>query len=165
MFNELFEITLVAATLATGLVAGVFLTFSDFVMRALGKAHPAAGIEAMQMINREVYRSLFMALLMGLALASLLLAVAGAVLFGPDVAVRLAGAGGLYLAGVMAVTARRNVPMNQELDCLAFRSSSAQSYWATYRRDWTRWNHLRWIAAIAASALYLGATVTVAGAS
>jgi len=104
MLSELFEITLIAATLATGLVAGVFLTFSDFVMRGLGRAQPGAGIEAMQWINREVYRSLFMVLLIGMSFVSLGLAVLGAVLIGGTVAYWLAAAGALYVLGVMAVT-------------------------------------------------------------
>ena len=163
MFNHLFEITLIAATLATGLVAGVFLTFSDFVMRALGRARPGAGIEAMQWINREVYRSLFMVLLIGLAVASLLLAAAGAALAGGEVARWLTAAAILYLLGVMAVTARRNVPMNERLDAVDHASAVAISYWEIYKRDWTRWNHLRWIAALAASVCYLGATFALVG--
>lgn len=163
MIQQLFEVSLVAATLATGLVAGVFLTFSDFVMRALGRAEPAAGIEAMQMINREVYRSLFATLLLGLAFVSILLAVVGIYLAGPDVALWLAAAAGFYILGVVAVTARKNVPMNQRLDRMEHRSPDAHAYWASYTRDWTRWNHLRWVAALAASIGYLGATVTVAG--
>jgi len=163
MFSELFEIALVAATLATGLVAGVFLTFSDFVMRALGRAEPAAGIEAMQMINREVYRSLFMVLLIGMSFVSLGLAVVGAVLIGGVVAYWLAGAGALYVLGVMAVTGRRNVPMNQRLDHVEHWSAHAHDYWNTYKRDWTRWNHLRWVTALAASVCYLGATITFTG--
>ncbi|MEN8677577.1 MAG: anthrone oxygenase family protein [Alteriqipengyuania sp.] len=163
MLQEFFEIGLVAATLATGLVAGVFLTFSDFVMRALARAAPAAGIEAMQIINREVYRSLFMTLLIGLTLVSSLLAVAGIFLAGRDVALWLVGAAGAYIVGVMAVTARKNVPMNQRLDRMEHLSTDARAYWVTYTRDWTRWNHLRWVAALAAAIGYLGATVTVAG--
>lgn len=163
MFAQIFEIALVAATLATGLVAGVFLTFSDFVMRALGRSHPSAGIEAMQMINREVYRSLFMVLLMGLAVVSLVLAAAGSAFAGRDVALWLAGAAAVYLFGVFAVTGRKNVPMNQHLDHMEHRSAAAHFYWDRYRRDWTRWNHLRWVAALSASVCYLGATVTLAG--
>jgi uncharacterized membrane protein len=163
MLSELFEITLVAATLATGLVAGVFLTFSDFVMRGLGRAQPAAGIEAMQWINREVYRSLFMVLLIGMSVASLGLAVLGAVLIGGTVTYWLAAAGALYVLGVMAVTGRRNVPMNKRLDHVEHRSAHAQDYWNTYQRDWTRWNHLRWATALAASVCYLGAALTLAG--
>ncbi|GAA3855334.1 DUF1772 domain-containing protein [Celeribacter arenosi] len=163
MIEQLFEISLVTATLATGLVAGVFLTFSDFVMRALGRAEPSAGIEAMQMINREVYRSLFATLLIGLAFVSILLAVVGSLFAGRDVALWLAAAAGFYILGVMAVTARKNVPMNQRLDQMEHRSTSTHTYWSSYVRDWSRWNHLRWVAALAASVCYLSATVTVAG--
>ncbi len=162
MIIQLFEIALVSATLATGLVAGVFLTFSDFVMRALGRAKPAAGMEAMQMINREVYRSIFMALLMGLSLVSLLLAGAGLLLAEAGVAMWLVAAAVLYLAGVMAVTASQNVPMNQRLDAMKADNMGGHSYWTIYQRDWTRWNHLRWVTSLAASASYLGAVVTVA---
>ena len=163
MLSELFEITLIAATLATGLVAGVFLTFSDFVMRALGRAEPAAAIEAMQMINREVYRSIFMTLLMGLAGVSILLGIAGIFFVGRDMALWLAAAAGSYVVGVMAVTASKNVPMNQRLDQMEHQSTGAQAYWFTYMRAWTRWNHLRWVAALASAIAYLGATVNLVG--
>lgn len=45
--------------LTSALVAGVFLAFSDFVMRGLIKATPTSGIESMQAINRPVLRSVF----------------------------------------------------------------------------------------------------------
>ena len=62
-----------ACAVACALVAGVFLTFSDFVMRSLAGAKTAAGIESMQVINREVYRSVFIVLLLGMAAVSPLL--------------------------------------------------------------------------------------------
>ena len=65
---------LVALALAAALVAGVFLTFSDFVMPSLFAAAPSAGTEAMQIINRKVYRSIFMVLLIGLIPVSALIA-------------------------------------------------------------------------------------------
>ena len=40
----------------------VFLTFSDFVMKSLFASQPATGTEAMQIINRKVYHSIFMVL-------------------------------------------------------------------------------------------------------
>ena len=45
-------ITTQIAVIATGLLAGVFLTFADFIMRSLTSARP----KAMQEINRKVYR-------------------------------------------------------------------------------------------------------------
>lgn len=162
MFPEILQIALVAATLASGLVAGVFLTFSDFVMRALGLAKPAAGIEAMQLINREVYRSQFMVLLLGMSLAAIALAVAGVVLAPGPVAAWLVAAALAYLGGVMAVTGRRNVPMNHRLDGEDPQSESGVQFWAVYLRDWTRWNHLRTVASGGAMLCYLAATVALA---
>ncbi|MDQ2090526.1 anthrone oxygenase family protein [Marimonas arenosa] len=157
MSNDFIQILLVAATLASGLVAGVFLTFSDFVMRSLGRAQPAAGIETMQIINREVYRSQFMVLLIGMSFASIGLAGLG-LLFLPDpVAAWLVVGAMAYLGGVMAVTARINVPMNKALDAERPDSAAAFFLWQTYLRNWTRWNHLRSAAATAAALCYLAA--------
>ena len=64
-----------ASVIVCGVVSGVFLTFSDFVMRSLGAARTAAGVEVMQFINREVYRSVFMFLLLGMSAFSLFLVV------------------------------------------------------------------------------------------
>ncbi len=162
MFTDLFQISLAAATLASGLVAGVFLTFSDFVMRALGRAGPVAGIAAMQMINREVYRSLFMVLLIGMAAVSVGLALVGVVFIGGAAAGWLIAAAGAYLAGVMAVTARANVPMNQRLDGEDPASAAARAVWKDYLRDWTRWNHLRTVASGGAMLCFFAASLTLA---
>ena len=55
------------AVLAYALVGGVFLAFSDFIMRALSVTSGYGGAEAMQAINREVFRWVFMTLFLGLA--------------------------------------------------------------------------------------------------
>ena len=55
------------AVIAYALVGGVFLAFSDFIMRSLVLTGGHGGIEAMQTINREVFRWVFMALFLGMA--------------------------------------------------------------------------------------------------
>lgn len=61
------QITIVAYAF----VGGVFLAFSDFIMRALAHTSGTGGVETMQIINREVFRWVFMALFLGLAPVSL----------------------------------------------------------------------------------------------
>ena len=56
---------------AFALISGVFLAFSDFIMRALDTARPPSGIEVMQIINREVFKYVFKALFLGMAPVSL----------------------------------------------------------------------------------------------
>ena len=62
------------AILAYALLGGVFLAYSDFIMRSLSLTRGAGGVEAMQIINREVFRWMFMTLFLGTALVSLLIA-------------------------------------------------------------------------------------------
>lgn len=66
-----YEVSLISCAL----VAGVFPTFSDFVMRSLNRARTSATVEVMQGINREVFKTVFMVLLIGMW---------GAILFVPD---------------------------------------------------------------------------------
>lgn len=152
----------IALALAAGLVAGVFLTFSDFVMRALFASSPAAGSEAMQLINRKVYASIFMVLLMGLVPITMTIAgYAYLRLDGPLVTVLGLGAV-LYVFGVFFVTVVGNVPMNQTLDAMPQGGPEAQAYWPDYVRGWTLWNHLRWIASAGTAICYMLAAVLMA---
>ena len=150
---------LVATTVATGLVAGVFLTFSDFVMRSLRAAEPAAGMDAMQWINRVVYRSVFMWLLLGIAPVSVLLAIAVMLNTSMDQSAWVLGSAVLYLFGVIAVTRVGNVPMNNALDRMNNNSAHDQEYWTTYLRRWTRLNHVRTVASVLAFGGFLAATI------
>jgi uncharacterized membrane protein len=143
------------AGIASALVAGVFLAFSDFIMRSLTVAEPAAGIEAMQQINRKVYRSLFLVLLMGLAPVSLVLAIAAFWAGNGPAAVWLSAGAGVYLLGVIAVTMAGNVPMNKRLDRLRLPDAGAANYWREYGVRWTRLNHLRTLASALAAGLFL----------
>lgn len=160
MLEFLLAPALTFAGLAVALVAGVFLTFSDFVMRSLAGSAPAAGAEAMQHINREVFGSVFMVLLMGSGIAALGIAGLGVVQGGAPGRWMVVG-GALYVAGVMAVTVLRNVPMNERLARMDHRTDVAQDYWRHYARDWTRWNHVRSVASLAAAASYLQAGLSL----
>ena len=89
--------------LAYALVAGAFLAFSDFIMRSLAITSGSGGVEAMQAINREVFRWIFMTLFLGMAAGSVALAVyAWIVVDGPAGAMILAAAG--LLEGRKAAT-------------------------------------------------------------
>lgn len=148
---------LAAAALAAALVAGVFLTFSDFVMRSLAASEGGAG--AMQQINRKVYRSVFMGLFLGLVPVSALALWLGAARGLPWPA----AGGGVYLAGVFVVTGLGNVPMNRRLDWMAPGGAQARAYWPRYVRRWTALNHLRSIAALVAALFFLIGAVRLAG--
>lgn len=143
-----------AAALASGLVAGVFLAFSDFVMRSLAATAPTSGIDAMQVINRKVYGSVFLALLLGTAPASVIIAALAIATQAHGTAWLISGAM-IYGGGVLLVTMICNVPMNKRLDSMDQTLGSTQSYWATYAKTWTRWNHLRTASSAVATLCFL----------
>ena len=163
MSPELFLILLQLSLIAYALVAGVFLAFSDFVMASLAEARPAGGIQSMQIINRKVFRTIFMVLLLGMSAASPLL-VAYA-LFGDvgDGRAWIVAGGTVYMIGVLMVTLVFNVPMNKRLDRMDFESTEAATYWRHFVPVWSFWNWIRTIASAVASVCLLIATVVLAG--
>ena len=105
-----------------GLISGVFLSFSDFVMRGLAQAPGTAGATGMIGLNRTVYKSIFMVLFMGLVLGSIALAL-WAYWQLDGAALSLVVAGTLsYRVGVLAVTGFGNIPVNNRLDATSERS-------------------------------------------
>lgn len=141
--------------LAYALVAGVFLAFSDFIMRSLAIATGSSGVEAMQHINKEVFRWIFMTLFLGMAAGSV--AIAGFAWF------KIEGTAGVlillaavtYLVGCFAVTVVFNVPMNEALAGMETGSEATRHYWLqSYVPRWTFWNSVR-TAASAMSAMLL----------
>lgn len=146
-----------AGVLGCGLAAGVFFAFSSFVMDGLGELAPAAGIDAMNAINRRAPTPLFMTALFGTALVCAALAVRAVTTWGDRSATLLLAGAVLYLVGAIAVTMGRNVPLNDALMALDPHSAEAADRWSAYVRDWTAWNHVRTVASLAASGLLAAA--------
>lgn len=146
----LYPLTLIAAV-GCGLAAGVFFAFSSFVMKALARLQPAQGVAAMQAINRAAINLAFMLALFGTALACLVIAgVALAHLHASYTPYVLAGSG-LYLTGAIAVTIAFHVPRNEALARVEPASADEPGAWARYLSQWTAGNHVRAIAALAAT--------------
>lgn len=163
MLSQLSLLAVSTASIASILVAGVFLAFSDFVMRALVRATPAAGIETMQNINREVYRSIFVPLLIALVPVTAIITIwAYAEVTGP--AQRWLIIGSLvYLIGAFGVTILGNVPMNKKLDGMVVGPVSTRKYWSMYGQTWTYLNHVRAIASGITGISYMVAALLIAG--
>lgn len=151
-----------AVGLASALVAGVFQSFSDFVMKALIAAEPAGGIQSMQMINRTVFRSVFLVMMLGLAPVTIgFAAYAYFNLTGAAQFMIIAGAA-IYVVFSFMVTMFGNVPMNKRLDGMAYAHTEAAVYWQTYGTVWTGWNHVRTLGSVATAICFLLASVALA---
>ena len=143
-----------AASIGSGLIGGVFFAFSTFVMRALHRLRAREGVAAMQAINVAVINPLFLGAFFGTGLAW-----AGAVLLAvrsewPRLVYLMVG-GVLYVGGAVLVTMACNVPLNNALATLTPDDADAEQAWDDYVRRWTRWNHVRTIAALAAAGAFI----------
>jgi uncharacterized membrane protein len=146
----LFPLTLFAA-ISCGLIGGVFFAFSNFVMKALARIPEAQGMKAMQMINVTVLNPLFLTIFMGAAAACVVLAIYSVTRWQmPDAACLLIGSL-LYFGGNFVVTVTCNVPRNNALAQVSVSDPESINVWRTYLSEWTRWNHVRTVTAIAAS--------------
>jgi uncharacterized protein (TIGR02246 family) len=151
--NPIYLLTFVAA-LGSGLVAGIFFTFSSFVMKALARVPPPHGITAMQSINVVVLNRWFFAVFFGTAVCCLALAITSFVRWQKPGAGYLLVGSLLYLIGTILVTIACNVPLNDTLAALNPTSADAGRVWTNYLRSWTGWNHVRTMAALAAAASF-----------
>jgi uncharacterized membrane protein len=146
----------IATCVGAGTIGGVFFAFSTFVMKALDQLSAQEGIVAMQRINRVVLNPLFLGVFMGTAALSLLCVGLALAAWHTYRSPLLLAAGSLYLIGTWIVTLVCSVPRNNRLRKLAPETSAAIAYWPIYVREWTRWNHVRTAASLAASACAAG---------
>ena len=138
--------------LGSAAVGGVFLAFSTFVLHALRQLPAAQGLEAMQSVNRSALRAPFLTAFGGTAAAAVAV-LAAAPSAGQGRAAALAAGSALYLVGVGALTAVRNVPLNNSLAVLDPRAPASAAAWSGYVRRWGRWNALRAVAGLAGAAV------------
>ncbi|HWM35734.1 MAG TPA: anthrone oxygenase family protein [Streptomyces sp.] len=144
MLREFQTATLIAATLTTGLSAGLYYGFACAVMPGLRRSGERTFVETMQRINTAIINGWFMLLFVG----SLVLTAAAA-------ALQLVGEGGtaaawtvaafvLYTA-VLIITMRFNVPLNNQLDAGGSPDSTTElaALRAQFERPWVRWNVVR----------------------
>ncbi len=149
--NLLSALTLLSI-LGSATIGGVFFAFSTFVMRALRRLPAAQGMGAMQSINIAVINPIFLGVFMGTGAICLMLAVAS--WFGPHAgALARTLAAALYLVGSVGVTMAFNVPLNNQLASLDLAAPDAEERWSRYVMAWTRWNHVRTVASVAAAGL------------
>lgn len=145
-----------ATILAYALIGGVFLAFSDFIMRSLARTGGVGGVDAMQVINREVFRWVFMVLFIGMAPLSLLIAGYGGIYVGGGPGALMMIAGLLYFFGCFCITVFLNVPMNEALAGMDVSDPATQDYWtSTYLPRWTFWNTVRTVASAVSAALLM----------
>jgi uncharacterized membrane protein len=147
----LFALTF-ASAIGSGLIAGLFCSFSNFVMKALGSLPPEKGASAMQAINATILNPLFLSVFVGTAVASLAIVILAAVQWSSPGTGWIITGGLLYFLGGFIVTIVCNVPMNDALAAIDPTTAEGATVWRDYLSRWTAWNHVRSVTTLAATA-------------
>jgi uncharacterized membrane protein len=156
------EPILMAATLAMGLMAGVFGLYAHTIMRGLGKTDDRTFVAAFQATDRAIINPLFMLTFLG---APVLTAVAALLYLRGDhrggVAPWVIAALILYLV-VFVITVAVHLPLNDDLKAAGDPDSIADlaAVRAAFHEDrWVAWNVVRAVATTVAFGCLLWALV------
>ncbi|GAA4224336.1 putative membrane protein [Streptosporangium album] len=164
MFEMFRSAALVASTLTTGLMAGLFYAFACSVMLGLGRTDDRTFVGAMQWINVKILNGWFLVPFMG---ALVLIALAGALHLRGDGRSALPWiVAALVLYGMtLAITFAVNVPLNNQLaaagapDGITDLAAVREAFEAT----WNRWNLARAVTSTAAFGCLVWALVLHGG--
>ncbi|MEL7107030.1 MAG: anthrone oxygenase family protein [Pseudomonadota bacterium] len=125
-------------------------------MRSRALIGGAGGIEAMQVIDREVFRWVFMALFLGMAAISVSVAGYGAFGLSGPAGTLIMVAGRVYLIGCFSVAVGFNAPMNEAPAGIETSSGATRDdLLQTDVPRWTFWNSVPTFARAVAAALLL----------
>jgi uncharacterized membrane protein len=142
------DVLAAAASVGSGLLAGVFFAFSAFVMSGLRRLPGADGAAAMRSINVTAQRPPLMIALFGVSALCVVVVVRALVTWSqPGAAWLLAGAA-LTIVGAFGVTAAVNVPLNDRLD-------AGLVSWSGFLAGWGPANHARTLLCLAGCAVLL----------
>ncbi|MEV8635516.1 anthrone oxygenase family protein [Streptosporangium sp. NPDC051023] len=159
MIKILQTVSLLAATVTTGLMAGLFAAFAYAVMPGLGRSHDRTFVEAMQKINVAIINGWFMFCFLG----GLLFTIVALVLHlrsGQEVLPWII-AGFVLYAVMFVVTSAVNVPLNDQLAKAGHLGSVTDlaAVRQAFESRWVTWNIVRAVANIAAFAVLTWALV------
>jgi uncharacterized membrane protein len=159
MLDLLRGLSLLAATMLTGAMTGVFGIYANAIMPGLRATDDRTFVGAFQAIDRAIINPLFMLTFFG----ALVCAAAGAGLHAgePSVLWWVAAAFVLYLA-VVVITLAINVPLNDALKAAGVPDRIADLGAARVRFDegrWVAWNIVRTILSAVAFACLAWALV------
>jgi len=160
MFDVFRTGSVIAATLTTGLAAGLFYAYSYSVMPGLGRADDRTFVTAMQRINVAILNGWFALCFAGALVFTALAAALHVPRGGRSALPWIVAALVLYIV-VLGVTFAVNVPLNNQLDAAgdADRVPELAAVRRRFEASWVRWNIVRTAASTASFGCLLWALV------
>lgn len=147
--DALRRLSLLAAVLSTGLVAGVMLAFAVSVMPALAGTGDAAFVDVLQRANAAILTPWFLGPFVG-GLAAGAVAVAAHLPAAARGALPWVVAGLALYAVTVAVTAVVNVPLNDALAAAGSPPADPAAVRQAFEARWVTWNVVRTVTCVLA---------------
>ena len=164
MTNKMAIAVLILTATTTGLIAGLFYSYSCSVNPGLAKLPDEGYVAGMQSINREILDPVFFGTFIG---TLLLLPISTWMHFGSGTSKTfwfLLAATLIYAIGVFGVTIFGNVPLNEVLDKFSLHSASMEqirTQRVLFEGPWNKLHNIRTIANVISLVLVIMACVSV----
>jgi len=141
-------IILASAILLTGLMAGIFFTWSNAVKPGIGKLSDLEYLRALQSMNRVILNKAFIGIFLGSVIAVALVPVFHFKLFPNNIFWVFILALLTYWIGALGTTVFGNIPLNEILDKVNLESLNLEEITALRTRIEVKWNNLNLIRSI-----------------
>ena len=146
---------LASAILSTGLMAGIFFTWSNAVKPGLGKLSDIEYLRALQSMNRVILNNAFRIIFLGAIVAVALLPVFYFNLYPKNIFWLFIFTLLIYWIGAFGVTVFGNIPLNEILDKTNLESITLEEIKTLRKSVELRWNNYNLIRTISSFMAFL----------
>ena len=148
-------IILALAILLTGLMAGIFFTWSNAVKPGIGKLSDIEYLRALQSMNRVILNNAFKIMFLGAIIAVALVPVFYFNLYPKNIFWLFVFTLVIYWIGVFGVTVSGNIPLNEILDKTNLESITSEEIKTLRKSIEVKWNNFNLIRCISSAITFL----------
>ena len=148
-------IILALAILLTGLMAGIFFTWSNAVKPGIGKLSVIEYLRALQSMNRVILNNAFKIIFLGAIIAVALVPVFYFNLYPRNIFWLFVFTLIIYWIGVFGVTVSGNIPLNEILDKTNLETITIEEVNTLRQNIEAKWNNLNLIRSISSAITFL----------
>lgn len=148
-------IVLVSAMFLTGLMAGIFFTWSNAVKPGIGKLGDQEYLNALQSMNRVILNGAFLIVFIGAIIAVALVPMFHFHLYPRNIFWLFICILTIYWIGVFGVTVFGNIPLNELLDKTNLETISLEEITALRSLIEDKWNNFNLIRSISSGITFL----------
>ena len=148
-------IILALAILLTGLMAGIFFTWSNAVKPGIGKLSDIEYLRALQSMNRVILNNVFRIIFLGAIIAVALVPVFYFNLYPKNIFWLFVFTLVIYWIGVFGVTVSGNIPLNEILDKTNLESITLEEIKTLRKSIELKWNNYNLIRCISSGITFI----------